>query len=243
MLGAGSGTEARELLPNLVQEAPSGLTVSASPDGPLLGFRSAVANLGRGPLVVDARRPSRRSAAMRADQVVRREGRPAVRRRAVGRLTYARAPDHAHWHFAPFERYELRRADGSGEVVRSAKQGFCLGDRYAARRLIPGAAPAPVFTSRCGLNAPGLVRLREGISVGHGDDYPPHLEGQHVRLAGLAAGRYVLVHRANPGRSLKESDYSDNVASALLELAWPGGQARIDVVATCPGRARCRAPG
>jgi len=52
----------------------------------------------------------------------------------------------------------------------------------------------------------------------------------------------VLVHRVNPNRDLRESDYTDNVASMAIELAWPRGQQqppRIDVVARCPGTETC----
>ena len=79
-----------------------------------------------------------------------------------------------------------------------------------------------------------------GISVGWGDNYVPHLEGQEFEITTLPAGRYVLVHSVNRARDLRESDYGDNTASMAFDLSWPRGRKlppRIDVVARCPGTA------
>jgi hypothetical protein len=212
--------------------------VTASPDGPLLGFGSAVTNLGAGPLIVEASRPGPGRATMTARQVVLRPGRAPLRRAGAGELRYVESPDHSHWHLSPFENYELRRA-GSRRKVRSGKQGFCLGDRYPSSRA-PRHAPArPVFVTNCGRNSPAKLRLREGISVGFGDDYAAVLEGQSVPLAGLPAGDYVLVHRVNGGRRLLETDHSNNAASLRLRLTWRGSEPRVRTLRACPGRAAC----
>jgi hypothetical protein len=50
----------------------------------------------------------------------------------------------------------------------------------------------------------------------------------------------VLVHRANPERTLEESDYSNNAASVLLELRRPAGEIpTIEVLVRCPQTDRC----
>ena len=51
----------------------------------------------------------------------------------------------------------------------------------------------------------------------------------------LKPGRYVLVHRANPERELRERSYANNAASVLLALR---GRA-VRVLASCPDSARC----
>ena len=99
--------------------------------------------------------------------------------------------------------------------------------------------PAPRYTSRCGLGRPDRLRLVEGISVGYGDDYAANLEGQSLRLTGLAAGRYVLVHRVNTRQRLREIDYSNNAASLLLRLRWRAGVPRVRVLGRCPDTGRC----
>ena len=177
---AGSGR-----LPDLDQETPSELTITRTGSVWVLGFRSAVRNVGDGALVIDAHRPTPGTDTMTADQLIERDGSPAELVSGVGRLRYVVSPDHRHWHLLGFDRYSLRRAGSSVAAVRDRKSGFCLGDRYRIDRRLPAAPAEPRYTSRCGLAAPGLFGLQEGISVGYGDDYPAYLEGQYLRLSGL----------------------------------------------------------
>ena len=110
-------------------------------------------------------------------------------------LRYVRSADHSHWHVREFMRYELRTADGV-RVVRDRKTGFCLGDRYRVEQALPGRAPTARYSDRCGKGAPRLLKIREGISVGWGDNYLPHLEGQELEITVAAAGTV----RARPPR-------------------------------------------
>ena len=156
-------------------------------------------------------------------------------------MSYVVHPDHKHWHLLGFERYELRRAGGRAGLVTDRKTGFCLGDRYRARgRELPARPPEPVYTGRCGLERTALLRLTVGISVGYGDVYDPNLEGQSLRLTGLAEGRYRLVHRVNVDRRLRESSYANNASSLLLRLSWRAGRPSVRVLNSCPDTAHCR---
>ncbi len=238
--GAAASGPAR--LPDLDQALPTKLAITRSGSVYRLGFRSAVSNVGDGPLVVDGRRASLDEAAMTADQLVERDGAPRKIVREVGKLRYVVSPDHRHWHLLGFQRYRLRRAGSGVPAVSDRKTGFCLGDRYSVRGRSPASAPdEPVYTSRCGLEATELLGVEEGISVGYGDDYAANLEGQYLPLTGLRAGRYVLVHRVNAGRRLRELDYGDNAASLLLELRWRRGQPEVRTLRRCPDSARCDA--
>jgi hypothetical protein len=223
-LGAGPA------LPDLDQATPRELEVTRGADGWRLGFWSGAFNGGTAPLVVVGRRAAGDEPRMRADQLVGGE-----RRRGVGELRYVRSADHAHWHLLGFERYTLTPA-GGGRAVRDRKTGFCLGDRYPA--VDEGAATA-AFTTRCGLGREDLRRLRQGISVGWGDDYAPTLEGQYVRVDGLPDGEYVLAHRVDPGGRLRESDEGNNAASVRLRLRRRLGRPGVSVLQRCPDSARC----
>jgi Lysyl oxidase len=231
-----------ERLPDLDQEVPSVLevTLGGRRGRPTyrLGFRSAVSNVGAGPLIVTGERRTARPV-MTADQLVEQANAPQLVVEHVGRLRYVRSEDHEHWHLLRFERYELRRAGERKRRVADRKTGFCLGDRYATGLDLPAQPPAPVYTSRCGLGATARLRLVEGISVGYGDDYPATLEGQWLPLTGLEAGRYVLVHHVNPGRRLRESSYANNAASVLFRLRWRGGVPSAREIYSCPDTARC----
>lgn len=231
--GAQQGGSKALLLPDLVQETPRDLSVRVVDGEARLGFSSAVANAGAGPLtVVGARRRGQRE--MGVTQVVQREDGTSLRRPQVGTFRYARLPDHSHWHYLRFDRYSLRAAGGTTSVATDRKSGFCLGDRYnAALRVLPGEPSAPPYTSRCGLRRPGLLKVTEGISVGYGDNYDAYLEGQHLVLDGLPAGRYELVHEANADRRLLEERYANNTACAAFDLAWDEGRPQIGEPAPC----------
>jgi Lysyl oxidase len=236
----------RALLPDLDQEAPSSLTVTGTQGGGAahyyLGFGSAVRNIGDGPLIIAGQRRSRGTPKMVANQVIERFGAPRKRVRGVGRMRYVVSPGHRHWHYLGFDHYQLRQAAGN-RLRRDRKSGFCLGDRYAVPPpALPSAAPATVFTSRCGLAQPGRTRVGEGISVGFGDYYAANLEGQYVGIDGLPNGQYTLVHRVNADRRLRELRYDNDAASVRLSLHWRGGVPHLRVLASCQDSARCSAP-
>jgi Lysyl oxidase len=225
-------------LPDLDQELPWDLEVTSTARGHRLGFASAVSNVGYGTLIVSGRR-ERSTSTMTADQLIESADGPMAVVDGVGRLRYVRSRDHEHWHLLDFERYELRSIGGTRRVT-DRKTGFCLGDRYRTRgRALPAESPAPRYTSRCGLGATGRLRLVEGISVGYGDDYRANLEGQSLSLTGLPAGRYVLVHRVNVGRRLRESNYGNNASSLLLRLSRRAGVPGVRVLRRCPDSEPC----
>lgn len=241
----GGDSPAVDLLPNLVQAPPGKLNGrdGGTPARPtfFLGFESAAANVGAGPLVVAGLRLDTRAPRMRLWQELSRSDGSTRRLPVRATLRYVRSPDHSHWHLLGFMRYELRDARGN-RILRDRKTGFCLGDRYTVEPPVRGRATTPAFPDRCGEGAPRLRSIREGISVGWGDDYAANLEGQEFDVTSLPPGRYVIVHRVNPERILRESDSSDNTASMAIDLTWPRGRKqppRIDVVARCEGAAVC----
>ena len=229
-----------EALPDLDQRAPAGLVVTRARGRVRLGFASAVDNVGAGAAWVRAtREPGDRF--MRAHQLVPLAAGGVRVHRDVGVLRYTPHPPHYHWHFQPFERYELRRASDFALVARDRKSGFCLADHYghAARRV--GRLRPPRFLGDCGKGDPRLRSVEQGSSVGYTDRYPAFFHGQDVDLTGVPAGVYVLVHRANPERLLHELRYDNNAASVRIRLAPapPGGLPTVAVLRTCEGSERC----
>ena len=218
-----------ELLPDLHQLPPAAISVT-EPGAHHLVFLSAVENVGEGPLVLEGRRAERADATMSVEQTVRRSDGSSNSFPVAGKLRYISSETHAHWHFLDFERYELRRADDGRLVAPDLKTGFCLGDRFDSPGDLPNEPGRAVWTQECGRKSPRLLRLREGISPGYGDDYVPTLEGQYIVLDGVPPGRYRLVHRVNPTRALREADYTNNSASVLLDLVWRDGEATVTVI-------------
>jgi hypothetical protein len=234
----------QELLPDLDQQVPSALEMlnTGSRGRPhwVLGFQSAVRNIGAGPLVIVGQRVSTSTPMMTATQLIDRADGSRSTVAGTGRLQYAIAPTHQHWHLLHFDRYELRRAGGRGALLRDQKTGFCLGDRYrVVGHDIPAAKPDPTYTDRCGLGDPNKLSVEEGITPGYGDNYLPYLEGQSLPVSGLPAGHYVLIHHANADRALRESSYRNNVASVLVDLRWHGSRPAMNALSYCVGTSKC----
>jgi hypothetical protein len=241
--GAGASLERaapRALLPDLVARAPWDVAVRRAGDEHRLVFASAAVNVGAGPLEVVGERPDTSVPTMQADQVARLGNGSTRRHEGVGALHYVVSDDHQHWHLLGFMRYELRRASGGGAVLRDRKTGFCLGDRFDTRRRLPGKPRKAVFRGQCGLRQTGSLRVREGISVGYGDDYRAELEGQYLDLTGVPAGRYRLVHTVDEDGLLRERTHANNVAWVLVRLSWRGGRPEIRLGARCGASRRCR---
>jgi hypothetical protein len=228
-----------EVLPDLDQALPENVSVNLENGRERITFLSAVDNAGAGSLLVVGRR-SPLDPAMTLQQLVAREDGSVARYPVRSRLEYVRSETHEHWHLLGFDRYELRALDGS-QAAPDQKTGFCLGDRYDSKSAEPPEqAPKPIFTGECGKGRPDLLRVREGISPGYGDDYIPLLEGQYVDVTDVPDGRYLLVHRVNADRDLRENDYANNAASVLVGLRRPpGGLLEVTVLASCPDTPTC----
>ena len=249
---AAIGQTVEEARPDLIQGLPSQLGVRSDVVRGRrhfrIGFASTVVNGGRGGLLLDARRPSRRTRHMTADQLVVRTNGTLRRYRRVGHMVYVSNADHEHWHFVRFERYALRRSPSGRIVGRDHKTGFCPTEDYRDRRY--PAAPARIFDAgyvedtNCGNGSPGIRRVKTTIYAGYADQYVPFIEGQSIDVTGLPAGSYELVHRVNDRRLLRELRYDNDAASVRFRLTWPRGHRRLPrlrVVARCPGRPRCPA--
>ena len=230
-----------ELRPDLDQRAPRDLTVAGGPGRWLLGFTSATDNVGRGPLWVRGSRAST-ALAMRATQLIRlKNGRVRAYPNA-GIIRYTWSSSHSHWHLLRFQAYELRSASDFSLVVRDRKSGFCLADHYGLARHRVRGFRGPHFLGNCRSGRPDALSVEQGTSIGYTDRYPAHFHGQNVNITNVPAGRYVLVHRADPARRLHEVREDNNDASVLISLTWPDGRRsgpRVRVLRTCEASEAC----
>lgn len=223
----------RELLPDFDQRAPSRLVVS----GTRLSFASATDNIGDGPIWIRGSRPAP-GVPMVARQLVELSDGTTRTYEDAGWLRYTPEATHDHWHLMFFQRSEIRTAAGD-VLVRDRKTGFCLADHTpAARRRVANFRP-PRFLDDCEASQPGALTTEQGSSPGYTDLYPPWFHGQSLDLAGIPAGDYVLVHRANADERLEEVDYTNNAASVRFRLSWSGATPRVQVLRRCEGSDRC----
>ena len=233
---AGGQVTGAELLPDLRQEPPSQVAVRRDGGKVVLVFRSAVGNVGQGPLIVNGRRARGQRLMTATQELVRADGSVAQVPLST-RLKY-QPGGHNHWHFLGFNRFDLRSAGTGARVGRSNKVGFCLGSRYQVDPPVPGTAAVPVINHNCGRFLPGLMPMRLGIDVGYADDYAAFVEFQYVDITRVRPGRYLLVHRADPDQRLLVGDRADDVAYALIRLAAParaGALPGVKVLATSVG--------
>jgi hypothetical protein len=237
---AGGQVTGSELLPDLRHEPPSGLVVRRDNGRTLLAFASAVGNVGAGDLIINGRR-NRGERLMTVTQEITRVDGSVVQVPLRARLKY-QPGGHNHWHLQQFDRFDLRDATTGRVLRRSPKVGFCLGSRYQVEPRVPGTRAVPRMNHNCGRFKPGLMRMRAGIDVGWVDDYAAFIEGQSLDITGLPAGRYMLVHEADPGRLLLVGNRADDVASALVEItppATPRGVPGVLTLARCEATASC----
>jgi hypothetical protein len=249
-VGVASGAcEGAALLPDLVAEVPTELTIV--PGGVSsqfwLIFRTSVLNAGRGPLRIVGQRASRAQTEMGVRQMIAcaDSGREIIYR--VGLMGYENEPTHRHWHYLDFERYTLKGLSVRTPTVRSRKVGFCLVDDYNSGLALAGKPRAPIFKepgNACAGGDPGALSAEEGLSVGWGDIYAPYVEGQYIDVTHLPGGEYRLLNQLNAQRLLVESRYDNGVAGVTIRLSWPNGPRGIPAVTilgTCSGQAACGA--
>ena len=253
-LSLGQG-KAPLLLPDLDLLAPAKISVVSEGFGSdrryVLGFSSAAYNAGDGPLEILGRRKNTRKNKMVAVQHIYRVNGSKRVARGAGRLGYVVDPTHQHWHLLPFMKYELRKIRRTpGErlrrvVRRDEKTGFCLGDRSQLdNNARGGAKPArAVYAHNCGFDKPGMLWMKEGISVGWVDTYDPIRDGQQIDLTGLPAGLYRLIHRVNPDGLIREKTMANNMSSAVVQIKWPNGRnaaPQVTVLKTCEDTPSCK---
>ncbi|HEY1594412.1 MAG TPA: lysyl oxidase family protein [Thermoleophilaceae bacterium] len=241
------------LLPDLVQEPPPVTSIQVGTDTDTndwaITFSSIVGNIGQGPMQIDGQLGTD-APDMTAYQVIQMSDGTTTEdlTHPIGHVHYDTDPSHNHWHFQPFDDYELRSLDGS-QVFSDQKEGFCLvnslqvpfaGIRGAQGEFTIGAPGDPGYF--CNLGHPEAESIREGISIGWADEYTGIRSGTDVDLTGVPAGRYVLVQQVNTDQSIQELDYSNNAWSAVVDISWPSGPSgapKAIVRTTCPGTATC----
>lgn len=230
-----------------------------------LRFTTSEENIGNGPLLLFGHRDSTDQVTMsvhQAFQVGQGGFIPDSYAYAQRGVTEAMYYDtvHQHWHLLNFEHIELRTPSGD-TVVKDRKNGFCLGDRYTtadARSLLHNVRQDRRPESRlaeylgnhqCKLMDSAATDVKEGISVGRGDDYPYNVPFQWLDITHVPSGTYVVVNTVNSDHTLRETNYNNNSSSIVISLQWPGGTHDPPAVVTvppvvkllgsCPGREQC----
>jgi hypothetical protein len=179
----------------------------------LLRFSNAIANLGEGPMELV---PQNNDATGTTDAYQTLYTQDAsgnwdvVSSSYVG--TFVFHPQHDHWHFEDFARYELRTVASDGSIgsrilAVNSKVSFCLLDSIPVDS---GLEHAGVQTYvECDQDKP------QGISVGWADVYTWNLYGQSLDITGLPNGEYWVVSTADPDNLIDEGGAEGNNTAAV----------------------------
>jgi hypothetical protein len=211
-LGAARGTIAGEpIYPDLRTKPPSGLYFEFASSGRiLLRFDNTVGNYGGRLEIVGGTARNAPIYQNVYDKTV--GGNQVVHRRVASNLVYH--PEHNHFHFADFARYELLKRDSMGvyQVTRlaGAKTSFCILDYVRVNT----SGPSSGQYNTCGDTV-------QGLSAGWGDTYFSGLPGQFIDVGTriLADGFYAVRSIADPYNRLLESNNDNNVGITYFKVS------------------------
>jgi hypothetical protein len=213
--------------PDLVMAPPSHLRVARSPSRKrvLLRMENRIVNVGAGPAELFGERVSRSE--MRARQVV---SDAAGRRHRIvtgAELYFKSVPTRggSYWKFKDAARFELWAIDPTGrrtKLVRTGpKHDYCLRDLDRVRG--GPTVRRKRFFGACNQRA-STRQITLGTSVGWADVYPASYPDNWIDVTGLS-GCFAVVHRADPGDGIFESDENNNTSSRIVRLPYaPGPQ-------------------
>ncbi|HEU5295054.1 MAG TPA: lysyl oxidase family protein [Burkholderiaceae bacterium] len=135
-------------------------------------------------------------------------------------------PTHNHFHFDDYADYILQPINAPGGSQRTGqKTTFCVMDTTKINGSLPGS-PANAFYSTCG-------NQTQGMSIGWGDTYGAHLDGQSIDFTNNADGLYQLVIQVDPKNLLIEGTKDDNRSCVLLDIRKPSTVTVVDASGNC----------
>lgn len=199
------------LLPDLRTLPPSDLRIAhLAGDLRELRLANTVWNNGQGSLELSGEFNSATNQTRVRQNITTTDG--SLREHPVGEFVWHLG--HDHWHFQDFTLYELWSMKPNGEldevVASSDKLSYCVIDTDPVDR------NHPAFTQH--RNYFDCGQKLQGLSVGWGDTYKSHLDGQALDITAIPDGYYALISSVNPEGILIEADYHNNRAVVLLEI-------------------------
>lgn len=255
-----------DLLPDLRMLPPASFAVCGAPTGGTfqtencpgagpedrwLRFDSVLYNAGRATFRVVASRPSTVQAHMHATQWIRQSDKSWRKQPTDATLAWALEEDgHPHWHTQGMERYRLFRLPSPfpGGAKVGVKRGYCFFDGLLVRPNLTWTRRSPMYSFfDCGVpgQSQNALKLRVGLSVGWGDEYPWDYAGQRIDISGVEQGEYLLCLTADPAGEFTEISDANNESWARIRLATqtsPSYEVDVDVLARGRGPCQDRVP-
>ncbi len=215
-------------LPDLASFPAWAITVRRQGNLDLLAFASTVWNAGPRAVHVEGFRREG-EAVMDAYQYFHDANGDTVGRAPVGTLAFDTRDGHRHWHFTQFAEYSLVNA-GSGAVVRSRKQSFCLFPTDGIDLTVPGAEFRPwSFDSFSVCGGPSSIWIREDLDAGWGDTYYQWMAGQAFDITNVPNGSYFVKVHANPQGMLFDANRENDFELRAVTLSGTPGARKVAV--------------
>ncbi len=208
--------DGQDLLPDLGMAQVQDLQIENRVDGSRwLLFSSNIVNIGAGNFEVTGRRPPGGSVSDMTTTQRIYDSAGDYRDRSTDATFFYSGDGHEHWHVRNLEDYELFPAGGGGAALAtSPKNGFCFYDNQEY-----GSTAARVYGSAgCAPNDPEALSVTMGLSRGWGDRYGPQQYGQGINVTSLPDGLYRLVLTADGANWFLESDETNNLTWADLQI-------------------------
>lgn len=223
-------------VPDLAMSPLYDIAISEAIDGSsqYVSFTAAVANVGRGALIIHAVRADRRGA-WRVSQRFDEPDGSLSETITPGDVVWG-GHGHNHWHVHMGASYWLTRPGSSARIRTYDKVGFCFFDQ---RPLLtqPSTAPTHPQFPKTACNGESTLEFTMGLSPGWGDPYPWALPDQRLLLTGLPDGVYRLWATADPGRWFREANETNNATWVDLRVNLQTTPPRVDVVRRGPSGA------
>ncbi|SDK79232.1 Lysyl oxidase [Nocardioides sp. YR527] len=221
------GKPKKDTLPDLISLPAWQISTEVDEGGTdRLNFAANEWNAGPGPMIVEGFRRGT-APVMDAYQMFYRDGEQVGVKR-TGTMEFHEAPEHNHWHFLDFAKYEL--VDAKDKVVStSGKQSWCLAPTDPVDLTVPGATLRPGQTgleSACG--AKSALWLRESMPTGWGDTYDQS-QTQAFDLRKVKNGTYRIKVTVNPDGNLYERTRSNNVSYRTVTIGGKAGARTVKV--------------
>lgn len=247
-------------LPDLRMAVPESFTVCGAPTtgtfqtencpSPSVGdrwlrFDSLLMNAGKGTFRVLASRTSTAEDHMHATQLIRQASGGWRRVPTDATLAWAQEEDgHPHWHTQGMERYQLFKLPEPfpGGAKVGVKHGYCFFDGFYVRPDLTYARDLPFYSFySCGIpgQSQDALKLRVGLSVGWGDEYPWNYAGQRIDISDVPDGDYLLCLTADPSNDFVELHEFNNASWARIQLTTETSPYKVKVKVLDTGQSSC----
>lgn len=186
----------------------------------LLRFTATIVNVGAGPVELTGTRPDTATPTMSVTQRIYDDAGGSTTVPSGTHMFWA-GDGHNHWHLFEMAGGVLTPlSNGTNKVGTWAKEGFHFSDVGAFDLSLPGAPQSKHYLACIGNTScdPNALSATEGISVGWGDTYRAGIAFQYIDITGVATGKYVITVTADPNGYLRESNVTNNTATATIRI-------------------------